>query len=331
MRNRGTRTSAATTRARIAGYPVGRILSLVQDEDDLLEKLGHNHLLDRSKGPALHAACLRLMRAILSVTGFQYPLTEDAVVDKLRLWALGPDDEGDEDAAVGTVLAAAHDARAAADAAVAAAKDAEGTPTHPLAVAAAVRAKTEALRVKTYATACLAVALEAEDVASAMVRRGVMGAVMRPLREQLCDGKAVEGADVAEELASISGSASGGDRSAADKANEADLAAATAAGEMLDSDEDKATALVAQLCARGATDGARLAERLTEARLRGVAALGEFIECFGAALAAGATEVGLALIHGPPAGCDGTDWPGGGPRRRRSRGWRRRRPRRMGA
>jgi hypothetical protein len=130
-----------------AGYPVGRILSLVQDEDDLLEKLGHNHLLDRSKGPALHAACLRLMRAILSVTGFQYPLTEDAVVDKLRLWALGPDDEGgDEDAALGTVRAAAHDARAAADAAVAAAKDAEGTPTHPLAVASAIRAKTEALR-----------------------------------------------------------------------------------------------------------------------------------------------------------------------------------------
>ena len=234
-----------------AGYPVGRILSLVQDEDDLLEKLGHNHLLDRSKGPALHAACLRLMRAILSVTGFQYPLTEDAVVDKLRLWALGPDDEGDEDAAVGTVIAAAHDAQAAADAAVAAAHDAEGAPTHPLAVAAAIRAKSEALRVKTYATACLAVALEAEDVASAMVRRGVMGAIMRPLREQLCDGKAVEGADVAAELASISGSVSGGDRSAAEKANEADLAAATAAGEMLDSDEDKATALVAQLCARG--------------------------------------------------------------------------------
>ena len=27
-----------------AGYPVGRILSLVQDEDDLLEKLGHGRL-----------------------------------------------------------------------------------------------------------------------------------------------------------------------------------------------------------------------------------------------------------------------------------------------
>ena len=81
---------------------------------------------------------------------------------------------------------------------------------------------------------------------------------------------------------------------------------------MLDSDEDKATALVAQLCA-GADGRQRLAERLTEARLRGVAALGEFIECSGAALAAGATEVGLALIHGPPAGCGGTDWPGGWP------------------
>ena len=178
------------------GYPVGRILSLVQDEDDLLEKLGHNHLLDRAKGPALHAACLRLMRAILSVTGFQYPLTEDAVVDKLRLWALGPDDEADEDATVGTVLAAANDAKGAADAAVAAAKAAEGTPTHSLALAAATRAKVEALRVKTYATACLAVALEAEDVASAMVRRGVMARVMAPLREQMCELKPVEGAQL---------------------------------------------------------------------------------------------------------------------------------------
>ena len=285
------------------GYPVGRILSLVQDEDDLLEKLGHNHLLDRAKGPALHAACLRLMRAILSVTGFQYPLTEDAVVDKLRLWALGPDDEADEDAAVGTVLAAANDAKGAADAAVAAAKVAEGTPTHSLALAAATRAKVEALRVKTYATACLAVALEAEDVASAMVRRGVMARVMAPLREQLCELKPVEGAQLCAEAEAVSTST---DR------NEVE-AAATAAGEMLDSDEDKATALVAQLCARGPSDAGVLADRLTEARLRAVAALGEFIECFGAALAAGALEVGLALIHGPVAGCDGTDWPGGWP------------------
>ena len=285
------------------GYPVGRILSLVQDEDDLLEKLGHNHLLDRAKGPALHAACLRLMRAILSVTGFQYPLTEDAVVDKLRLWALGPDDEADDDAAVGTVLAAANDAKGAADAAVAAAKVAEGTPTHSLALAAATRAKVEALRVKTYATACLAVALEAEDVASAMVRRGVMARVMAPLREQMCELKPVEGAQLCAEAEAVSTST---DR------NEVE-AAATAAGEMLDSDEDKATALVAQLCARGPSDAGVLADRLTEARLRAVAALGEFIECFGAALAAGALEVGLALIHGPVAGCDGTDWPGGWP------------------
>ena len=265
------------------GYPVGRILSLVQDEDDLLEKLGHNHLLDRAKGPALHAACLRLMRAILSVTGFQYPLTEDAVVDKLRLWALGPDDEADDDAAVGTVLAAAS------------ASECVGVPS--AAFAAATRAKVEALRVKTYATACLAVALEAEDVASAMVRRGVMARVMAPLREQLCELKPVEGAQLCAEAEAVSTST---DR------NEIE-AAATAAGEMLDSDEDKATALVAQLCARGPSDAGVLADRLTEARLRAVAALGEFIECFGAALAAGALEVGLALIHGPVAGCDGTD------------------------
>ena len=165
---------------------------------------------------------------------------------------------------MGTVLAAANDAKGAADAAVAAAKAAEGTPTHSLALAAATRAKVEALRVKTYATACLAVALEAEDVASAMVRRGVMARVMAPLREQMCELKQVEGAQLCAEAEAVS--------TATDR-NEVE-AAATAAGEMLDSDEDKATALVAQLCARGPSDAGVLADRLTEARLRAVAALG---------------------------------------------------------
>jgi hypothetical protein len=46
-------------------------------------------------------------------------------------------------------------------------------------------------------------------------------------------------------------------------------------------------ALADALLAAGPNDVARLPERLTEARLRAVAAIGEYIECFGAALQAG--------------------------------------------
>ena len=38
-----------------AGYPIGRILSLVQDEEDLIEKLGYKMLVD-DQPPAMHAA-----------------------------------------------------------------------------------------------------------------------------------------------------------------------------------------------------------------------------------------------------------------------------------
>jgi hypothetical protein len=43
---------------------------------------------------------------------------------------------------------------------------------------------------------CLAVALEAEDIASQMVRQGVMQKLMLPLRDAIVDGGALEGADV---------------------------------------------------------------------------------------------------------------------------------------
>jgi hypothetical protein len=142
-----------------AGYPIGRILALVQDEEDLIEKLGYTYLVDRHQTPAMHAAALRFTRAVLTVTGFQYPLTEDNLVQKLRLWALGSPDNSsggdDDDDATATAAAAAADendglgggaaamaARSAAEAAVAAASG----PTAALAEAAAVRAAAEAMR-----------------------------------------------------------------------------------------------------------------------------------------------------------------------------------------
>jgi hypothetical protein len=144
----------------------------------------------------MHAAALRFTRAILTVTGFQYPLTEENLIDKLKLWALGPlDDEGNGGGGSGgggggsggngggsggggngggsggggndaSSDAAADDddaddglgggaAAAAARSAAAAAAAAAAGPT--AALAAAVRAAAEAMRVTTYATACLAV------------------------------------------------------------------------------------------------------------------------------------------------------------------------------
>ena len=46
-------------------------------------------------------------------------------------------------------------------------------------------------------------------------------------------------------------------------------------------------------------DVAKLPARLTEARMRALAAVGEYVECFGQALSCGAVELGLAIAHGP--------------------------------
>ena len=90
-----------------------------------------------------------------------------------------------------------YEGRAAADRAAAlratletaaAALEAAREPTADLARATAARAALEALRVKTYALGCLAVALEAEDVASALVRDGAMAEIVTPLRRALVEG-----------------------------------------------------------------------------------------------------------------------------------------------
>ena len=154
------------------------------------------------------------------------------------------------------------------------------------------------MRVKTYAAACLAVALEAEDVASNFVRDGVMEKIMLPLRECIAEGKPAEGSDVARSApgASADDSPFGIDPDAAAR----DVAGADA--------EVDAKVLVLHLLERGPTDAARLPERLTEARIRSLAAVGEYIESFGAAMRCGAVDVCLALVDGPP---------GVGPRRAR--------------
>ena len=69
--------------------------------------------------------------------------------------------------------------------------------------------------------------------------------------------------------------------------------------------------MVLRLLELGPTDAARLPERLTEARVRSLAAVGEYIESFGAAMRCGAVDVCLALVDGPPGG-----WPAACARRR---------------
>ena len=276
-----------------SGYPIGRILALVQEDHDVFERFAHAVIVSRDEEPAVLAASLRLARAVLSVTGFQFPLGEDAVVRRLEMLALGEDGNpnGNPNGNPHT-QGAFGDAASAAAAAAAAAEAKRGTPAEALAASAARAAAIDALRVKTYAAACLAVALEAEDVASNFVRDGVMEKIMTPLRECIAEGKPAEGSDVARFALGAA---------ADDSPFDPDAAARDVAG--ADAEVD-AKVMVLRLLERGPTDAARLPERLTEARVRSLAAVGEYIESFGAAMRCGAVDVCLALVDGPPGG-----WP----------------------
>ena len=283
-----------------SGYPIGRILALVQEDHDVFERFAHAVIVSRDEEPAVLAASLRLARAVLSVTGFQFPLGEDAVVRRLEMLALGEDGNpnGNPNGNPHT-QGAFGDAASAAAAAAAAAEAKRGTPAEALAASAARAAAIDALRVKTYAAACLAVALEAEDVASNFVRDGVMEKIMTPLRECIAEGKPAEGSDVARFALGAA---------ADDSPFDPDAAARDVAG--ADAEVD-AKVMVLRLLELGPTDAARLPERLTEARVRSLAAVGEYIESFGAAMRCGAVDVCLALVDGPPGG-----WPAACARRR---------------
>ena len=155
-----------------AGYAIGRILSLVQDDVsgvDVVSKYCLDALTSPSTPPRAQAAALRLLCSVVSVTGFQFPLTDERLVERLRAWALGDLRPRADAAPPGRARREAEDAAETAERA-AAALEAAREPTADLARATAARAALEALRVKTYALGCLAVALEAEDVASALVR-----------------------------------------------------------------------------------------------------------------------------------------------------------------
>ena len=179
-----------------AGYAIGRILSLVQDDVsgvDVVSKYCLDALTSPSTPPRAQAAALRLLCSVVSVTGFQFPLTDERLVERLRAWALGDLRPRADAAPPGRARREAEDAAETAERA-AAALEAAREPTADLARATAARAALEALRVKTYALGCLAVALEAEDVASALVRDGAMAEIVTPLRRALVEGAPPEGA-----------------------------------------------------------------------------------------------------------------------------------------
>ena len=298
-----------------AGYAIGRILSLVQDDVsgvDVVSKYCLDALTQPSTPPKAQAAGLRLLCAVVSVTGFQFPLTDERLVDRLRAWALG-DLRPHADAAPRTARREAADAAEAAERAAAEA-EASGAPTAHLARRAATLASMEALRVKTYALGCLAVALEAEDVASELVRDGVMVEILTPLRRALVDGAPAEGADVVEAFAreTILNRDDRDDdfgRSTIAEDEEHVVAfheqMATETG-----DRDAAAKSLAEaLTSRAPADAPSLPARLLEARLRALAATGEYIECFGQALQCGAVEVALALVRGSYWNEDAPAWP----------------------
>lgn len=318
-----------------AGYAIGRILSLVQDDVsgvDVVSKFCLDALTTPSTPPKAQAAGLRLLCAVVSVTGFQFPLTDERLVDRLRAWALG-DLRPHADAAPRTARREAADAAEAAERAAAEA-EASGAPTAHLARRAATLASMEALRVKTYALGCLAVALEAEDVASELVRDGVMAEILTPLRLALVDGAPNEGADVVEafardpdsERASPRSLGVGGERDNTTTVNrddrDVDFGRSTIAEDeehvvavheqmaTETGDADAAAKSLAEaLTSRAPADAPSLPARLLEARLRALAATGEYIECFGQALRCGAVEVALALVRGSYWNEDAPAWP----------------------
>ena len=134
-----------------------------------------------------------------------------------------------------------------------------------------------------------------------------MEKIVAPLKRSVVDGEDVDGADVVEEA--LRGS--GGETAA--KAAAAAAAAATSHRLAVDhflalSEEDKRgdnpapESMSAWMQKKGMCellDVAKLPARLTEARMRALAAVGEYVECFGQALSCGAVELGLAIAHGP--------------------------------
>ena len=312
-----------------AGYAIGRILSLVQDDAsgvDVVSKYCLDALTNPSTPPRAQAAGLRLLCAVVSVTGFQFPLTDTRLVDRLTAWALG-DLRPHADAAPRTARREAADAAEVAERAAAEAEAARA-PTAPLARATACVASVEALRVKTYALGCLAVALEEEEVASGLVRDGVMAQIMTPLRRALVDGAPAEGGDAVEAYLACDLASSAPSASASRADGRAGERAAPGAGHTALPDDDErvvafheqlgtetgdrdaaARALAEALTSRAPADALSLPARLLEARLRALAATGEYIECFGQALQCGAVEVALALVKGAYWNEDEPAWP----------------------
>ena len=293
-----------------AGYAIGRILSLVQDdpvgddEGSVVSKFCLDALTQPSSSPKVQAAGVRLLRSVVSVTGFQFPLTDERLIDRLSAWALGPMQVHAE-SAPRTARREAFDAAEAAETAAVEAES-QNAPTASLARKAAHAAHLDALRVKTHAMGCLAVALEAEDVASALVRDGIMTEIMKPLKSVLVDKEQAEGVSSVEAII----------RQTAGDTDENDDKELTIHDLENSEDIDAAgKALAEALVKRGAADVTTLPALLVEARLRALASVGEYIECFGQALQCGAVDVGLALVKGTYWGLE-HGWPEETARRR---------------
>ena len=129
------------------------------------------------------------------------------------------------------------------------------------------------------------VALEAEDVASALVRRGIMRKVLKPFKDSIVDGKPPEGSRVVAKALALAAAAGvhvvhvnvneggGGDAEAAGGYMSVAAAAtgAGAGGSGATNNTTDAAAAGSALCAQLLSqqvpnDLARLPERLTEAR-----------------------------------------------------------------
>ncbi|KAF6254729.1 hypothetical protein COO60DRAFT_1642091 [Scenedesmus sp. NREL 46B-D3] len=94
-------------------YTIGKLLNAIKDEEELFDAIVDQWLSARSATLEQQVAGLRLLLACLDCWLFQYPLTEEALVEKLGHWAVGGLDKaavlGDEPP--GTLQALQEEAR----------------------------------------------------------------------------------------------------------------------------------------------------------------------------------------------------------------------------
>eukprot|EP00878_Enallax_costatus_P035651 GHUV01039838.1.p1 GENE.GHUV01039838.1~~GHUV01039838.1.p1 ORF type:complete len:184 (+),score=10.48 GHUV01039838.1:998-1549(+) len=69
-------------------YTIGKLLNAIKDEEEIYDAIVDNWISPRSASLEQNVAGLRLLLACLDCWLFQYPLTEESLIEKLGHWAV---------------------------------------------------------------------------------------------------------------------------------------------------------------------------------------------------------------------------------------------------